>query len=54
MIIKDSITRVVVEAKLNVSENVNYAMKMTLLNFSWRQCIQTGKKITNKTKHSVP
>lgn len=30
MIIKDSITRVVVEAKLNVSENVNYAMKNDL------------------------
>ena len=26
---------------------------MTLLNFSWRRCIQTGKKITNKTKHST-
>ena len=26
---------------------------MTLLNFSWRQCIQTGKKITDKTKHST-
>ena len=31
MTIKDSITRVVVEAKLNVSENVNYAMKNDLV-----------------------
>ena len=30
VIIKDSITRVAVEANLNVSENVNYAMKNDL------------------------